>query len=81
MDNSYGDTHRFVRVMVCTRELFVHYPENMTPEEARRYAAEVAVSQDDGPLWSVPKCNLVTITPDGQAERMNRYCVAKPAKT
>ena len=80
MDNSHGDTQRFVRVMVCTRELFVHYTETMTPDEARQYAVEVATDQEDGPLWSVPKCNLVAITPDGQAERMNRYCVAKPAE-
>jgi len=69
MDNRFGDTRRFVRVMVCTRELFVHYPANMDYTEAKEYALETANENPESVSWGVPKCDTVLITPDGRAER------------
>lgn len=63
------DIRRYIRVMISTRELFVHYPEDMTEDQAKQHAIDTANKATDA-AWSVPRCDAVLITPDGTADRL-----------
>lgn len=69
MDNRHGNTRRFVRVLIATRELMVHYPEKMTDEQAKAYALSVANEATGPGTWGVPRLDAILITPDGNTDR------------
>lgn len=69
MNNRYGNDKRFVRVLIATREILVHYPETMTNEEAKKHALSVANEATGQGTWGVPRLDAIIITPDGNHDR------------